>query len=38
MGYYVFPVVLVDRFLEDNGSSTPGEMVQAPLTKIREKR
>jgi hypothetical protein len=36
MGYYVFPVVLVDHFLKDNGMPTPGEMVQAPLPKIRE--
>ncbi|HWC04367.1 MAG TPA: GNA1162 family protein [Methylomirabilota bacterium] len=36
MGYYVYPVVLIDQFLKDNGLPTPGEMVQAPLPKIRE--
>jgi hypothetical protein len=36
MGYYVFPVVLIDHFLKENGMPTPGEMVQAPLPKIRE--
>lgn len=36
MGYYVFPVVLIDHFLKDNGMPTPGEMALAPLEKIRE--
>ena len=36
LGYYVFPVVLVDHFFKENGMPTPGEMVQAPLEKIRE--
>jgi hypothetical protein len=36
LGYYVFPVALVDQLLKENGMPTPGEMVQAPLEKIRE--
>jgi hypothetical protein len=36
MGYYVYPVVLVDQFLKENGMPTPGEMLLAPLGKIRE--
>ncbi len=36
LGYYVYPVVLVDHFLKENGLPTPGEMAQAPLDKIRE--
>jgi hypothetical protein len=36
MGYYVFPVAVVDRFFKENGLPTPGEMHQAPLSKIRE--
>lgn len=36
LGYYVFPVALIDQLLKENGLPTPGEMVQAPLDKIRE--
>jgi len=36
LGYYVYPVVVVDHFLKEQGLPTPGEMVQAPLGKIRE--
>ena len=36
LGYYVYPVVVVDQFLKEQGLPTPGEMVQAPLGKIRE--
>jgi hypothetical protein len=36
LGYYVFPVALIDQLLKENGMPTPGEMVQAPLAKIRE--
>ncbi|HEY7139891.1 MAG TPA: GNA1162 family protein [Methylomirabilota bacterium] len=36
LGYYVFPVALVDQLFKENGMPTPGEMVQAPLGKIRE--
>jgi hypothetical protein len=36
LGYYVFPVALIDQLLKENGMPTPGEMVQAPLEKIRE--
>lgn len=36
LGYYVYPVVVVDHFFKDNGMPTPGEMAQAPLGKIRE--
>src|SRR5262245_38011851 len=36
LGYYVFPVALVDQLLKENGMPTPGEMVQVPLDKVRE--
>ncbi len=36
MGYYVFPVAVVDLFMKENGMPTAGEMHQAPLDKIRE--
>jgi hypothetical protein len=36
MGYYVFPVAIVDQFLKDNGLPGPGEMQQAPLRKLGE--
>jgi len=36
MGYYVYPVVVVDQLLKENGLPTPGEMHQAPLSKIRK--
>jgi hypothetical protein len=36
LGYYVYPVVVVDQFFKENGMPGPGEMVQAPLGKIRE--
>ena len=36
LGYYVFPVALIDQLLKEHGMPTPGEMVQAPLEKIRE--
>src|SRR5258706_3092071 len=36
MGYYVFPVAVLDHFLKENGMPTAGEMHQAPLHKIRE--
>ena len=36
LGYYVYPVVLVDQFFKEQGMPSPGEMVQAPLGKIRE--
>lgn len=35
LGYYVFPVALVDQLLKENGMPTPGEMVQVPLDKVR---
>jgi hypothetical protein len=35
-GYYVFPVALVDQTFKENGMVNPGEMHQAPLSKIRE--
>ncbi len=34
LGYYVFPVAVVDQFLKDNGMPTPGEMQQVPLDKV----
>lgn len=36
MGYYVYPVAVIDRFLKENGLPTPGEMHQIPLSKIDE--
>lgn len=36
MGYYVFPVAIVDEFLKQNGLPTPGEMHQVSLKKIKE--
>ncbi len=36
MGYYVYPVAVIDRFLKENGMPTPGEMHQIPLHKIDE--
>ncbi len=36
MGYYVFPVAVIDQFLKENGMPTPGEMNQIPLQKIDE--
>ncbi len=36
MGYYVFPVAVVDQFLKENGMPTPGEMNQIPLHKVHE--
>jgi hypothetical protein len=36
LGYYVYPVAVVDQFFKENGMPMPGEMHQAPLNKIRE--
>jgi len=36
LGYYVFPVAVVDQFLKENGMPTPGEMHQVPLNKVAE--
>lgn len=36
LGYYVFPVAVVDQMLRDNGLPTPGEMHQVSLHKIAE--
>jgi hypothetical protein len=36
LGYYVFPVALVDQFLKDNGMSSSVEMHQAPLARLAE--
>jgi hypothetical protein len=36
LGYYVYPVVLIDQFFKEQGMPTPGDMAQAPLGKIRE--
>lgn len=36
MGYYVYPIVLADQLLKENGLPTPGEMHQAPLSKLRK--
>ncbi len=34
LGYYVFPVAVVDQFLKENGLPTAGEMHQVPLDKV----
>jgi hypothetical protein len=36
MGYYVYPVAVVDLFLKENGMPTEGEMHQVPLNKALE--
>jgi len=36
LGYYVFPVEVIDRFFKENGMPTAGEMHQAPLARGRE--
>jgi hypothetical protein len=36
LGYYVFPVAVVDQMMKENGLPTAGEMHQAPLNKIAE--
>jgi hypothetical protein len=36
LGYYVYPVAVVDQFLKENGMPTAGEMHQVPLNKIDE--
>jgi hypothetical protein len=36
MGYYVFPVAVIDQFLKENGLPTAGEMHQIPLNKIHD--
>ena len=36
MGYYVYPVSVVDQFMKENGLPTAGEMHQVPLDKIRD--
>jgi hypothetical protein len=36
MGYYVFPVAVVDQFLKENGMPGAGEMHQIPLPKVLE--
>lgn len=33
-GYYVFPVMLVDQFMKDNGYYIPEEMHQIPIDKL----
>lgn len=36
MGYYVFPVAVIDQFMKENGIPTADEMHKIPLTKIHE--
>ena len=36
MGYYVYPVAVVDQFMKENGMPTAGEMQQVPLAKIHD--
>lgn len=36
MGYYIFPVAIVDAFMKENGLTDPYEMHQIPVDKLRE--
>ena len=36
LGYYVYPVAVIDQYLKENGMPTPGEMHQIPLSKVAE--
>jgi hypothetical protein len=36
MGYYVYPVAVVDAMMKENGLSTPEEMFQVSLNKLQE--
>jgi len=36
LGYYVFPVAVIDQFLKENGMPTAGEMHQVPLDKVAQ--
>jgi hypothetical protein len=36
MGYYVYPVMVVDQFMKENGLPGAGEMHQVPLDKIKD--
>jgi hypothetical protein len=36
LGYYVYPVAVVDQYLKENGMPTAGEMHQISLAKVRE--
>ena len=36
MGYYVFPVAVVDQVMKENGMPTAGEMHQVSLQKVHE--
>lgn len=36
MGYYVFPVAIIDAFMKENGITDPYEMHQIPVDKLRQ--
>lgn len=36
LGYYVYPVAVIDQFLKENGLPTAGEMHQIPLNRIHD--
>jgi hypothetical protein len=36
MGYYVYPVALVDRYFKENGVTVPDEMHKIPVDKLYE--
>lgn len=36
LGYYVYPVAVVDQLFKENGMPTAGEMQQVPLSKVAE--
>ncbi|MDY6974519.1 MAG: DUF799 family lipoprotein [Thermodesulfobacteriota bacterium] len=36
MGYYVFPVAVIDVLIKENGVPSPEDMAEVPLSKIQE--
>jgi hypothetical protein len=36
LGFYVYPVAVVDAMMKENGLPSPGEMHQVPVAKLRE--
>jgi len=36
LGYYVYPIVLVDQYMKENGLTMPPDMQQVPYAKLRE--
>lgn len=36
LGYYVFPIGVVDQYMKENGLTMPADMQQVPVPKLRE--